>query len=140
MQNDDWVEWTARALVAMAVMALCWALCSCNTQYVPVQTVKYDSVFFARIQKDSIFVKDSVFVRQKGDTVFLNKYQYIYKYVGLSDTVYIASRDSIQVPFPVERKLSRWEQIKMDCGGYLVGIGFLYILYRLMRWIIKKRE
>lgn len=32
------------------------------------------------------------------------------------------SADSVAEPYPVERKLSRWEQVKMDAGGVALGI------------------
>jgi len=29
--------------------------------------------------------------------------------------------DSVQVPYPVERKLTRWESMKMELGGWAFG-------------------
>lgn len=37
--------------------------------------------------KDSIYIQDSVFVTQKGDTILMNKYKYIYKDKLRTDTV-----------------------------------------------------
>ena len=91
---------------------------SCRTEYIPIESVRYDSVFFAKMIKDTTFVKDSVFVRQKGDTVFKDKFLVIYKKVLLRDTMLTIRKDSIPVPFPVERELTRWEQVKVDFGGY----------------------
>ena len=34
----------------------------------------------------------------------------------------------VQVPYPVEKKLSRWEQIKIDLGGWMVGFIILSII------------
>lgn len=36
--------------------------------------------------------------------------------------------DSIPVPYPVEKKLSKWEQIKIDLGGWMVGFIILSII------------
>ena len=65
-------------LAMAAFMLLTWSLCSCSTQYVPVESVRYDSIFIERLMKDSIFVQDSVFIRQKGDTVFTSGYSSIF--------------------------------------------------------------
>ena len=125
-------------IAMVAAMLLTWSLCSCSTQYVPVESVRYDSIFIEKLKKDSIFVQDSVFIRQKGDTVFKDKFKFVYKYVLLRDTMLTVRRDSIPVPVPVEKKRTWWEQTKIDVGGYAVTIIVIFILYRLMRWIIKR--
>lgn len=125
-------------LAMAAFMLLTWSLCSCSTQYVPVESVRYDSIFIEKLKKDSIFVQDSVFIRQKGDTVFKDKFKFVYKYVLLRDTMLTVRRDSVPVPVPVEKKRTWWEQTKIDVGGYAVTIIVIFILYRLMRWIIKR--
>ena len=131
------LDWIGR-IAMVAAMLLIWSMCSCSTQYVPVESVRYDSVFFEKIRKDSIFVQDSVFIRQKGDTVFKDKFHVVYKYVLLRDTMLTVRRDSIPVPVPVEKKRTWWEQTKIDVGGYAVTIIVIYVLCRLMRWIIMR--
>lgn len=131
------LDWIGRIAMA-AAMLLIWSMCSCSTQYVPVESVRYDSVFFEKIRKDSIFVQDSVFIRQKGDTVFKDKFHVVYKYVLLRDTMLTVRRDSIPVPVPVEKKRTWLEQTKIDVGGYAVTIIVIYVLCRLMRWIIMR--
>lgn len=131
------LDWIGR-IAMVAAMLLIWSMCSCSTQYVPVESVRYDSVFFEKIRKDSIFVQDSVFIRQKGDTVFKDKFKVVYKYVLLRDTMLTVRRDSIPVPVPVEKKRTWWEQTKIDVGGFAVTIIVIYVLCRLMRWIIMR--
>lgn len=131
------LDWIGR-IAMVAAMLLIWSMCSCSTQYVPVESVRYDSVFFEKIRKDSIFVQDSVFIRQKGDTVFKDKFKVVYKYVLQRDTMLTVRRDSIPVPVPVEKKRTWWEQTKIDVGGYAVTIIVIYVLCRLMRWFIMR--
>lgn len=45
--------------------------------------------------------------------------------------------DSIPVPYPVERKLTWWEQAKMDFGGFALG-GMAAVLCVAVVWLIKK--
>ena len=53
-----------------------------NIKYVPVY--QRDSIYITNrdttVMRDSVYLKDSVFVESKGDTVYLNKYIYQYKY------------------------------------------------------------
>ena len=124
-------------IISLLVFIL-YMMASCRTEYIPIESVRYDSVFFAKMIKDTTFVKDSVFVRQKGDTVFKDKFLVIYKKVLLRDTMLTIRKDSIPVPFPVERKLTRWEQVKVDFGGYVIITMLLWIPFYILRWIIRK--
>lgn len=45
--------------------------------------------------------------------------------------------DTILVPYPVERSLTRWEQTKMDFGGFALG-GIAVVLCIAVVWLIKK--
>ena len=107
-------------IIIILILAMIFGSCQ-SIKYVPVETVKteYISKTDTFIQKDSVHVKDSVFVTTRNDTVFVNKWHTAYKDKWrekiVCDTV--IRTDSIQVPYPVEKKLSRWEKLKMDTGG-----------------------
>ena len=45
--------------------------------------------------------------------------------------------DSIKVPYPVERKLTKWEQTKMDAGGIAIGVCIAVLLMIIIGFIIK---
>lgn len=47
--------------------------------------------------------------------------------------------DSIQVPYPVEMPLSRWQQIKMDFGGFAMG-GVLVAVCFAVVWMVRRRR
>ena len=53
------------------------------------------------------------------------------------DTCYVERTDSIQVPYPVERKLTRWQQAKMDLGGIALGV-LAVVLCAAVVWLIRK--
>lgn len=108
-----------------------------STKYVPVESVKVDSVYVARVERDSIYERDSVFVMVKADTVFLSKVQYRYRDRIVRDTVSVMSCDTITKVVEVERRLSRAEQLKLDVGGGVLWalpiILGLFILYRRLK-------
>ena len=107
--------------MAMLVL-LAMAVTSCRSvRYVPVETVKHDSVYFNKVVRDSIHVKDSVLVIVKGDTVIEFRYKYVYRDKAKTDTAYVSRTDTIRVPYPVEAKLTKWQQFKMDAGGYALA-------------------
>jgi hypothetical protein len=120
-----------------AVLLLCFALCGCSrVQYVPVETVRIDSTFLHKHTRDSIYVLDSVFVSERGDTIVKEKVKYIYKDKTRTDTLYIEKRDTVRVPVPVERKLSRWEEVHIALGKVCVWVMvavFIYVGFRLYK-------
>lgn len=45
--------------------------------------------------------------------------------------------DSVPVPYPVEKQLTRWQQAKMDFGGFALGGIFIAVCIAVL-WLIKK--
>ena len=125
-----------KKLYLLAGIAMLAVGCT-STKYVPVESVRVDSVYVARVERDSIFEKDSVFVLAKADTVFVSRVQYRYRDRIVRDTLSVVQRDTITRVAEIEKKLSRSEQLKMDVGGGVLWalpiiIG-LYILYRRLK-------
>lgn len=119
-------------------MCMLFIICSCRTvKYVPVETIKVDTTYINKLQRDSIYMLDSVYVKEKGDTVLIEKYKYLYRDKLVRDTMYISKVDSIQVPYPVEKELTRWQQFRMNLGGLAVCIVVISILI-LIVYEIKK--
>ena len=133
MENDKLDKIAIWLCIAMAAAWFCAVMCGCSTQHVPVETVRYDSIFLSKIQKDSIFVRDSVYIKEKGDTVFVDRYKYVYRNIVKVDTFYVVRADSIPVPYPVEKKRTRWEQTKIDLANTIIVLAVLVILYLLLR-------
>jgi hypothetical protein len=103
-----------------------------SVQYVPVETVRSDSIYVDRYKRDSIYQRDSVFVNRwtVGDTIYQDKvvWKYVYRDKVKYDTVAILRSDTINVPYPVECKLSKWEQLKLNVGGWAISIIIIIVL------------
>lgn len=103
-----------------------------SVQYVPMETVRTDSIYVDRYQRDSIYQRDSVFVNRwtAGDTVYQDKvvWKYVYRDKVKYDTVAILRSDTVRVPYPVERRLTTWEQVRLNVGGWAIGAVIIFIL------------
>ena len=102
-----------------------------------MESVRYDSLFFSYFVKDSVFVKDSTHVRERGDTVFWYRMKYMFVNKTVSDTVYIERYKDRDVPVPVERKLSWWERQKVDYGGWAMLILVAAMLLKIRKWLAR---
>ena len=130
------------ALWWLAVLIVILLLAGCSTvRYVPVPSVSVDSVYVDRYQHDSIYLRDSVYVNRwtAGDTVYQDKivYKYIFRDKVKYDTVRISRSDTVRVPYPVERRLSTWEQVRLNVGGWAIALVVITILV-VVGWAIYK--
>lgn len=125
--------------MAMLIL-LAMAVTSCRSvRYVPVETVKHDSVYVGKVVRDSVFVKDSVLV-VKGDTVTEYRWKYVFKYKNRTDTLYVSRTDTIRVPYPVEAKLTKWQQFKMEAGGYAIALAVILVIAVAGYFVMKIRK
>lgn len=107
--------------IILLTMAICLTSCR-SIKYVPVETVKTEYKTRDSIRFDSIYEHDSIFLFVKGDTVYKEKYRYKYRYLTINKTDTVMLTDSVQIPYPVEKQLTRWQQMKIELGGWAVGV------------------
>lgn len=130
---------------------LAFLLASCATSK-PVQTSErtetdrtysahLDSLLRASMARDSIVVRDSVYVFQKGDTVtqYVEKWRYryrtntdtIYKVTLLCDTVYMERTRDVEVEKPVyvEKKVPWYDRGAIWIGRLAVVIICIWLLF-----------
>ena len=112
-------------------------LLSCKSiKYIPVVTTKIE--YRDNFVRDSIFRYDSVFVRDKGDTLILERYKYLYKNRIVKDSIFI--NDTIRVPYPVEvikqvkTSLTSWQSFQIWCGRialFALLLACIYFVWKL---------
>ncbi|MCI9284322.1 MAG: hypothetical protein HFJ91_00600 [Muribaculaceae bacterium] len=122
------------AILALASMLLC----SCSaTKYVPVETVRTEKEEVTRWRTDTVTQGDTRLIYIKGDTVIDRRERWRERVREVRDTVYVERTDSIPVPYPVEKELSRWERTKVDWGGWAMGaLGVVIVTFV---WLRKRR-
>lgn len=125
-------------ILSILLTSAIWYSCR-SVKYVPVEVVKTDTTYINKVQRDSIYQLDSIYIRDKGDTILITKTKYIYRDKLIRDTVYVSHTDSIQVPYPVEKQLSRWQQFKVDAGEWVLGMFIVMLLSFVGYMYIKRR-
>ena len=132
--NDfDFKAATIRLLKAivvwLAVLLLIALLTNCtSTKYVEVEKVRVDTTYITKWQKDSVWLHDSTFIKEKGDTVLIEKWHTKWRDRLRVDTIYQATHDTIPAPYPVteyvEKDLNWWQRLRLWIGN----IGLIAIL------------
>ena len=117
----------------MAVAFLALLMCSCKTiEYVPIveHETHHDSIYFTQVPRDSIWQHDSILIKQKGDTVLIEKWHTKYIEKQVHDTTYVAKVDSVPVPYEVKvevpAKLSKTQKGLMTLGIMTLMAGVIF--------------
>ena len=123
-------------MLSILLVTLC--LTGCKTvKFVPVP--EYHTLYKTRVDTvqrwDSVYFRDSVFIAAKGDTVYLTKTHWRERFRNVyhikADTV--MQRDSIPVPYPVEKQLTKWQRWKMDMGGWAMGVAAVLVILVILK-------
>ena len=125
-------------LAAVAVLAL--LMCSCKSiEYVPAieKEVHHDSIYFTQLQRDSIWLHDSIRVEAKNDTIKIEKWHTKYIEKLRVDTTYIAKTDTVPVPYEVKVEVPA-KISKTQKGLMMIGLlSIMAAIVALAFWLKK---
>ncbi len=119
----------------------------------------FESIYRKEVASDSVVdrQKETVVLKENGDTARHDRERIVYvssrrekeleHKLTQRDSIIAALRlqlesikaDSIPVPYPVERELTRWERAKMDFGGMAIGAVAAAVCVAVV-WLVKKRS
>ena len=126
-------------------LVICALFSSCTTtKYVPVIEHKTDTRIQTNLQRDSIYVHDSIMVSQQGDTVKIEKWHTKYVEREVHDTLYQAVHDSIPQPYPVIKEvpaeLTWWQHFRISLANILLWVVGIVAVVTLVRWWLKQKK
>ena len=113
--------YTALAAIIALLIALFFGSCR-SVRLIEKEVIKTDTVLTTKIQIDSIYVNDSIYIREliQGDTVKITTDRWHTRWRDriLYDSIYIAQRDTVRVTDikEVPRKLSGWQWFQIWAG------------------------
>ena len=122
-----------RNIILALISCICLIGCK-SIQYVPVENTIVKTEYKNSVSYDSIYFTDSVYIREKNDTVYIENIKYRYKYVSNVDT--IVKNDTItnttiqEVEVIKEVNKLKWWQTA------LIALGVLSLVYIIIK--IKK--
>ena len=117
-------DWQVAPYVISLLLAV-FLLSGCKTKYISIEKVVYQNAIKHDTlhTSDSVFVRDSIYLSQKGDTCYLDRWheKTVFKNVYMVKVDSFLKRDSIPVPYPVEKELSKWEQFQLKYAVWSFG-------------------
>ena len=146
--RDDMMRAFIRAFLAIftfmffVFMLSLIAGCKSHERVVVVETVRADTLRLSHNIRDSVWLHDSIFIRDRGDTMFIERWHTRWRDRTVHDTTYVSKTDSVPVPYPVEvkvpRELSWWQRLRMHAGG--IALSLLAIWLGIQIWKIYKKK
>ena len=124
-------------LCLVILVALLLVGCKTKERVVTVEKVRNDTTYITKHQRDSVWLHDSIHVTEKGDTIRIEKWHTRYIERLSHDTLYVAKRDSVPVPYEVTKevpaKLSSVQVGLMVIGLFAILALILVVVYKLKR-------
>lgn len=113
-------------------LLLCILLIGCKTtqQYVPVEHTRVEYINTLHI--DTCLIRDSIYIKEENDTVYLEKYKYIYKNKFLRDTIIVNDTIPIIKTIEVTKEVNvvrNWQIALMVLGGAFI----VFLLFKIKR-------
>ncbi len=142
-------------LVLLLVLSILVTGCK-NTQYIPVEKVKIEYVNRTdTVNKIDTLISEKETIIKEADSSLVAKFglqlkanekaililkrelerQVSKELEHKTDTV--IKTDTIQIPCPIEKKLTKWEQAKMDAGGIAIGVCIVVVLMIIIGFLVK---
>jgi hypothetical protein len=127
---------------AVAVFGLLLLTGCTTTKYVPVETVRIDTMKVTKYERDSIYIHDSTIVREKGDTMLIEKWHTRWRDRWMHDTVYQSRVDSVPKPYPVEKRvpaeLTWWQQTRLHLANILLYALLAFGVIKLAKFLLSR--
>ena len=133
------IVWLA-FLIAISLLASCR-----QVEYVTVEKVRNDTTYITKWQRDSVWLHDSIHIRERGDTVMIERWHTQWRDRLRVDTIYQSTHDTIPQPYPietikmVEKELSWWQRLRLWIGNIIL-IAILGVIgyYGVKLWRVYK--
>lgn len=122
----------------IALLLLVSALVACQTRYIHLDKVRYQEHLNLAYQRDSIYLHDSLYIEQRGDTLYRNLYRIRYREVKSIDTVYLHRVDSIAYPIVLPSKPTLLQRIESYCSRILGLTALIYLLIQIFHKLWRK--
>ena len=145
MEDNEYTKYEGCAssvavIIALVVLAL--VLCSCKTKYITeteykeVPVVMHDTISKNIWRIDTTIVKDSVYFAVKGDTIYKERYNTLWKIKVDHDTInkvvgkpVEVVRNSVKTETKEVNRIYWWQKVLMIIGG----ASLIYLVVQLIK-------
>lgn len=128
-------------IAIISLLAVILFSCKSKEKFIYVPQIKTE--YKTNHTRDSVYLKDSVYIHQRGDTVFKNHFRLIYKDKFRTDTLIRADTISVIMKLKEEIKvnyLTSWQVMRLKVFDWLIVVLLAVLIYvfRIPIWKLIK--
>ena len=91
-------------------------------------SVRTEFVSQVKLIHDSIYLRDSVFVEKKGDTIYLNKWRTHYRERLVHDTIIVETTDTLRIKEWQVKDVLKSPSFFQMWKAYIIGAGVMLLI------------
>lgn len=117
----------------VAIIALLLCVGCTTTKYAPIESVHTEYRDRVNVQRDSIYLRDSIYIESKGDTIKIERWRDRWRDRIIRDTISVQRTDTIQNIVEVEKPLTMIQKAKIAIGNIAIVAVFVFLLVYFVR-------
>ena len=122
-----------KQIIILSLFAALFFLIGCSPRIIVRESVRDSLIVRTKLDSIYLYEKDSIFIKQKGDTVWLERWSIRYKdkLVEKKDTTYINKVEIKEVPVPAE--LNWWQRLQIRSFWWLAGVLVIFLAWQAIK-------
>lgn len=129
-----------KAILILSVFVALLFFSGCSPRILVREVVRDSLIVRTKLDSVYLYEKDSIFIQQKGDTVFLERWSIRYKdkIVEKKDTAYINKVEVKEVPVPAQ--LNWWQRWQIRSFWWLAGVVAIVLAWQIIKLYFRLKK
>ena len=129
-----------KQIIILSVFAALFFISGCSPRIVVHESVRDSLIVRTKLDSVYLFEKDSIFVKQKGDTVWLERWSIRYKdkLIEKKDTTYINKIEVKEVAVPAQ--LNWWQRWQIRSFWWLAGVLVIFLSWQIIKLYFRLKK
>lgn len=122
-----------KQITILSLFAALLFISGCSPRILVREVVKDSLIVRTTLDSVYLYEKDSIFIKQKGDTVFLERWSIRYKdkIIEKKDTTYINNVEIKEVAVPAQ--LTWWQKWQIRSFWWLFGVVAIVVVWQVVK-------
>ena len=127
-------------IIILSVFVALFFTSGCSPRILVREVVRDSLIVRTKLDSVYLYEKDSVFVKQKGDTVWLERWSIRYKdkLIEKKDTTYINKVEIKEVAVPAQ--LNWWQRFQMRSFWWLFGVVAIVVAWQIIKLYFRLKK
>ena len=129
-----------KQILILSLFAALLFISGCSPRILVREVVRDSLIVRTKLDSVYLYEKDSIFVKQKGDTVFFERFSIRYKdkLIYKKDTAYINKIEIKEVAVPAQ--LNWWQKWQIRSFWWLAGVLVIFLAWQIIKLYFRLKK